>query len=509
MIGDSWTRRAWIRSTAATCSALAFAGLDPGSARGNDKRTLVVTEIGTRRELFVDRHLIESLNGVSLLLQHPEPQEIAIECDQPWEGSACGYFRVLKDGTKYRMWYMAFHWPFEPEETAPRHPFYVAYAESADGIVWKKPDLGLHEFQGSKKNNICCTDVIDNFTPFLDANPQCPSDARYKAVGVGKGGLLAFQSPDGLQWKRLQEQPIIAKGAFDTQNIAFWDASIGRYRAYIRDFHNGIRDIRTCTSADFHTWTEPEVLQFAPGTPDEQLYTNGVDPYYRAPHLYLGFPTRYVERKWSPSMRALPDVKHRELRSKVEMRIGTAITDGLLMSSRDGKTFERWGEAFVRNGPERPGTWVYGDCYQAHGLVETAGKFPGSAPELSFYLPENYWHRVAKMRRYTLRIDGFVAARAPLSGGELVTKPVRFAGKKLSLNLATSAAGSVRVELQDAEGKPLPGHSADDCDELFGDTLDRTVSWKDNSDVSAVAGQPVRIRFVLRDADIYSYQFAS
>ena len=121
--------------------------------------------IGSRRELLVDQYLIQSLRDVRLELQHPQPQEIAIECGQPWEGSASGYFRVLQDGAKYRMWYMAYHWVFEADDKAPRHPFYVAYAESDDGIKWQKPDLGLYEFQGSKKNNICCIDVVDNFTP--------------------------------------------------------------------------------------------------------------------------------------------------------------------------------------------------------------------------------------------------------------------------------------------------------------------------------------------------------
>ncbi len=475
------------------------AAQDPGAVES--------VAIGSRRELFVDEYLVQSLRDVRLELQHPQAQEVAIACDQPWEGSACGYFRVLQDGGRYRMWYMAYHWPFEADETAPQHPFYVAYAESGDGITWNKPHLGLYEFQGSKENNICCVDVVDNFTPFLDTNPACPASARYKAVGLGKGGLLAYESPDGIHWRRWQEAPIITRGAFDSQNLAFWDDAIQGYRAYFRDFHNGIRDIRTATSRDFVTWTDPELLQYPAGTPDEQLYTNGVSPYYRAPHLYLGFPTRYVERNWSPSMRALPDTGHRELRSKVEQRIGTAITDGLFMSSRDGKTFQRWGEAFVRSGPERPGTWVYGDCYQAYGLVETASKLPGAASELSLYLPENYWHRTAKMRRYTLRIDGFVAARAPLSGGEIITKPITFSGKSLSLNFATSAAGSVRVELQDVDGRPLPGFASDDCDELFGDTLDRTVSWKEQADLTAVSGRVVRVRFLLHDADLFAFQF--
>jgi hypothetical protein len=112
------------------------------------------------------------------------------------------------------------------------------------------------------------------------------------------------------------------------------------------------------------------------------------------------------------------------------------------------------------------------------------------------------------MRRYTLRIDGFVSAHAPLEGGELLTRPFRFEGSRLSLNFATSAAGSLYVELTDAAGKPIPGFSRADADEQFGDTLDRTVTWKNSSDVSALVGKTVRLRFELRDADVYSFQFA-
>ena len=115
-------------------------------------------------------------------------------------------------------------------------------------------------------------------------------------------------------------------------------------------------------------------------------------------------------------------------------------------------------------------------------------------------------HRVV-LRRYTLRLDGFVSARAPMSGGELVTKPVAFTGKTLWLNFATSAAGSLQVELQDVSGQPFPGFTLDDCEELFGDTLDRGVTWKAKADLSRLIGHAVRIRFVLRDADLYSFQF--
>ena len=214
---DSITRRAWLGKSAALSGAAAvaggvFAGGVAGSlgllgdASGAACRASEATtrasaadanapiEIGSRRELFLDRQLVESSRDIHWQMGTPQPQEVAIECDQPWEGSACGYFRVLRDGGKYRMWYMAYHWPFTPEEQAdgkkPRHPFYVAYAESDDGIAWRKPELGLYEFAGSKANNICCIDVIDNFTPFIDTKPGCSPDARYKAVGDRKSTRL-------------------------------------------------------------------------------------------------------------------------------------------------------------------------------------------------------------------------------------------------------------------------------------------------------------------------------
>ena len=133
---------------------------------------------------------------------------------------------------------------------------------------------------------------------------------------------------------------------------------------------------------------------------------------------------------------------------------------------------------------------------------------PGAPNELSLHFNEGSWrndrHRV---RRYTIRLDGFVSAHAPYSGGEIVTKPLTFTGKALSLNYATSAAGSVKIELQDAAGNPLPGFALADAEELFGDSVDQTVSWTGGADVSSLAGKTVRLRFVLKDADVYSYQF--
>jgi hypothetical protein len=267
-----------------------------------------------------------------------------------------------------------------------------------------------------------------------------------------------------------------------------------------------VRDIRVSTSPDFRTWTEPERITFV-DAPDEPLYTNQVRPYDRAPHLFLGFPTRYVERRWSPTFDALPDPAHRRARMKFSPRFGTAVTDGQFMTSRDGRSFRRWDETFLRPGPERRDNWLYGDGYQSLGLLETAGDDPTAPPVFSFYVGENHWKRPTRLRRYTLRVDGFVALHARRKAGELVTKPFVFGGKTLSLNFATSAAGDLRVEVDDLSGRPLPGFSRDDCDEVFGDSLDRTVTWKGNADLGRLAGKPVCLRVVMSDADLFSFQF--
>ena len=207
-------------------------------------------------------------------------------------------------------------------------------------------------------------------------------------------------------------------------------------------------------------------------------------------------------------MKALPEPENRNWRIKANQRYGTAVTEGLFMSSRDGVLFKRWNEAFLRPGIERPGTWNYGHQYIAWQVVPTKSDLEGAPDELSLYAVESYWTgRSSELRRYTLRMDGFVSASAPMSGGSLVTKPFTFTGKRLSLNFSTSAAGGVRVELQDAAGKTLPGFSAEDCGEIYGDALERTVAWKSKMDVSTLAGKPVRMRFDLKDADVYAFQF--
>jgi hypothetical protein len=487
------TRRNFLWTTA----ALACAALPLGRASASP---VDATDIGGRRELFVDDTLIAKLSGgAQRRLHHPVPREVVLQHDAPWEGTGSGYHSIFRDGDLYRMYYKAWHLGVTDEAVkTDSHPLFCCYAESEDGIHWRKPELGLFEFEGSKKNNIVMTSGevdglhVDAGHPavFKDENPDAPEDARYKAIfrSSKPNGLLPFKSADGIHWKPMSDGPVfVGLGAFDSQNLAFWDPAIGKYRAYWRIFTEGEttaenwkpggrRAIRTATSDDFLNWGPHTDLTYE-DSPSEQLYTNQIKHYHRAPHLLLGFPTRYVDRGWSDSMRALPDAELREQRATAgQQRYGTALTETLLMASRDGKTFERWNEAFMRPGIERPGTWHYGQQYVAWHLVETASSLPGAPPELSLYGVEDYWHgKGSALRRYTLRLDGFVSVNAPLSGGELVTTPVVFDGDTLRLNVATSAAGSVRVEIQDAAGTTLPGFALTDCPPLFGDAVNLPV----------------------------------
>jgi len=438
----------------------------------------------SRRELLVDRFLIERLSGgAKLVLHHPVPREVVLVTNKPWEGNTCGYFTIFRDGPIYRMYYRGSH-----SARKRHHRELTCYAESKDGIHWKRPSLGLFSFKGSKDNNIVWDGVgTHNFTPFKDPNPNCKPDEKYKALGRGavngKSVLFAFKSSDGIHWSLMCKDPVITKGAFDSQNLAFWDPIRKEYREYHRDFRNGKRDIRTGTSKDFRNWTDPVWLRY-PGAPSEHLYTNQIMPYYRAPHIFIGFPTRYMPDRGS-------------------------LTEGLFMTSRDGLTFLRWTEAFVRPGLNRE-KWHNRSNYIWWGLVETKSDLPGAPNDLSLYVNEGYYEGGStSIRRYTIRIDGFVSVNAPMAGGELLTKPFTFEGDALFMNYSTSAAGSIRVELQDASGKPLPGFALSDCPVIYGDTVEGRIRWKRNASLAPLAGKPVRMRVVLRDADLYSFRFGS
>ena len=436
-------------------------------------------EIGSRLELFVDDWLIDRMSGTSLKLHHPAPQETALDFDRPWEGSASWAPIVIKENDRYRLWYRAW-----PEGGKARE----AYAESADGVHWERPSLGIVEFEGSKDNNLIWTEPGGNMNPFLDANPAATPDQRYKAI-VRSKVVHALASPDGTHWSLIREEPVLTDGPFDSPNVAFWDTNREEYVVYTRgvagegNFKGGVRWIRRATSKDFMNWTSLELID--PGeTPYEHLYTNACTQYYRAPHIYLMFPKRFVpERTFDADW------------------FKNGISEAVFMSSRDGSLFDRrFMQAFIRPGPD-PRNWTDRNTIVGVGVV------PTSDTEISLYYVENYQPPSDRLRRATLRIDGFVSVNASYAGGELTTRPLTFEGGELVINYATSVAGGIRVEVQEADGKAIDGHLLPQSADIFGDEIERVVAWDSGTDVSALAGRPVRLRFTMKDADLYSIRF--
>jgi hypothetical protein len=455
-------------------------------------------DLGSRLELFVDDFLIDRLKGTVLKLHEPMPAGVALKFDKPWEGKFAGYITVLADHDRLRMYYRGL-----PETSPQRSTNEVTcYAESRDGLVWTKPNLRLFEVHGTLDNNVVLAGsgpYSHNFAPFLDTNPNAPAAERFKALaGSGGTGLVAFASSDGLRWKKLRETPVFTQqGAFDSQNVAFWSEAEHRYLAYLRTWTGvvikGYRTISRATSDNFLDWYEPIEMEFG-DTPPEHLYTSQTHPYFRAPHIYIAMPMRFVTGR-----KVLTD----EQAAALDVARGYAndSTDTVFMSSRGGSHFTRtFLEAFIRPGPD-PGNWA------ARAGLTALGVVPTGPAEMSFYKQAHYAQPSAHLIRYTLRTDGFISVNAPYGGGEFVTKPLRFSGRELVINFATSAAGSLQVELQDAAGTPLPGFTLTDALENVGDEIERVIGWNAGSDLSRFAGRPVRLRFVMKDADLYSLRF--
>jgi hypothetical protein len=453
--------------------------------------------LGSRLELFVDDFLIERLDGTTLKLHEPMCAGVALRFDRPWEGAFSGYVTVLKDGDRFRMYYRGL--PKARRDGSEDEV--TCYAESRDGLAWAKPELGLFEVCGTRANNVVLAGqppFSHNFAPFLDTRPDAPSSERFKALaGTSEKGLFGFVSADGLRWRRLRDRPLVTKGAFDSQNVAFWSETERCYALYLRTWSGGefrgFRTVSRATSTNFLDWSEPAEMSFG-DTPREHLYTSQTHPYFRAPHLYVALPMRFL-----PGRKVLTDEQAQRL--GVDPGYASDCAEAVLMTSRGGLRYTRtFLEGFIRPGLD-VGNWA------SRAGLTALGVLPTGPSEMSLYKQAHYAQPTCHLLRYTLRTDGFVSVNAPYRGGEFLTRPFTFAGRKLVVNLSTSAAGGVRAELQDAQGKAIPGYVLGEATELIGDDIERVVSWKSTRDLGRLAGQTVRLRFVMKDADLYALRF--
>lgn len=454
--------------------------LQPCLAEENATKPKV--DLGNRLEMFVDDWLIAQRKGVTLRLNNPIRREVVLVTDKPWEGIDSAYYTAIQDGKRVRLYYRGFC----PADASDQQV--TCMVESEDGIHFTRPNLGLFDFQGSKANNIVWKGIEShNFAPFLDTNPNAAPNARYKALAGINSKLFAFRSADGIHWEKISSSPVLTEGTFDSLNIAFWDAQINRYRCYSRYFsegaYAGIRAIQSCTSEDFLHWNKPTPNSYAEGVPHEHFYTNATRPCPEAPHLLLSFPKRFVPE-----------------RTKLSGYKEPGVSDAVFMSSRDGLHWDRtFLEAWVRPGRDEK-NWTQRSNMPASGIVQLEPN------EFSLYISEHYEWQDNRLRRLSVRKHGFASVHTDYTGGEFVTRPLTFTGSHLYLNYATSAVGSLQVEIQNAEGKPLSGYTLSDMSPLFGDELEGKATWRGSSDLSGLVGKTVRLRFVMKDADLYALQ---
>lgn len=477
--------------------------------------------LGSRRELFLDRSLLDTTRHVSLQLQTPQVAEMSIDhTERSWEGSWSGQGpTILKDGTRYRMYYFC-----SPSRDGPETAGVVCYAESQDGIVWTRPDLRQVEIDGTWSNNVLLM-PDPNFhyiRPFIDTRPGVPPAQRYKAVTASylytgddgaswMSGLYILVSPDGLHWSKYSAVPFLPaqryKGPhgktnnpptdYDGMNSMFWSEHehlyVCYYRSWLRTPSGRLyRWVRRTTSPDLQKWT-PSVLMDTGGRAPEHWYFHGTFPYFRAPHIYIAMPPVYMAEP-HPDFPGPLDAGHS---ARSESRFA----------------FTRGDRAYVRPFPDQR--------FITTGLANRDFLFPPDQTEWPVFagriglsaVPTGpremsiYLEQPGRIVRYTLRTDGFVALTS--SGvGHATTRPVTFTGNTLETNFVTGRDGRVRVELQDTSGRPFPGFTLAEATPMRGDEISRTVTWGSRSDVGSLAGQPVQVRFELQNAKIFSFRFS-
>ncbi len=464
------------------------------------------------RELFVDDYRIESMNDVQRIVHAGVKSSPLIKATKPWEGSSVYvYGTVYLDkpaASGYRMWYTA----YKDEK------YYLCYATSRDGLLWIKPNLGIVEYNGSKQNNIC---RVGTGTVIYDDEEKDPAK-RYKLLDFTKAdtvqkrllGYGAFFSADGLHWNAYEGNPVISYG--DVSNVTY-DKTTHTYIATTKQrmlvSNTSVtpgkmdRAAFVSVSKDFIHWSAPG-LPSAPyaiaveGDPvddkiaqsksalEAQIYGMSVHLYES---VYIGFPwvfelTSYVSGEFAP--------------------YGDGPVQPELAASRDLRHWTRTSrDPIIPLG--KAGSWDDGTLY-------TSSQFLISDKKIELYYGAmNRTHggssitqrQTAQIAKASWRIDGFVSlSNGGNDTGVIVTRPFVFTGDQMYIN-ADCTGGSLQVELQDANGSIIPGYSKAESVKVSGDQLSTLIRWKNETDVKALAGKMVRIKFYIKKADLYSYWF--
>jgi len=464
--------------------------------------------IGNRREFFWDDFMADKEKTTAVKrLGQLKKCECALKLDKGEELISVSYPHLVKHPGGYRLYYLTCN-PYAQLGYNIR----ACVQESTDGINWTRPELDICPGANGEKTNIIMENLPDNMFVFYDTNPACPKGEKFKALvkevnlDLPRPEMLwCYVSEDGFRFKR--SHMVTDLGHFDTLNTASYRD--GKYYCFVRSFHNiqegvdlnrAIRDIRMLTSEDFRNWTEPVQLEYNDSY-DYGMYTNNILAYERAPHIFVGFPTRYFIRDdWTKNAEQMASIElKRQAAKEIESRDGLCTTDAMFMCSRDALNWTRYNQSFLTPGYENDHNWVYGDCYLTYNMMDFGDE------NYSFYCHEYSRNKnhPRYLYRYEIRKDGFVYYEAGAEEQVVVTKPLTFEGKRLHLNFETSPFGHIFVEVLDESGNPVSGRSF----EIYGNTIDRVIEFEDGKDFSEFEGKPVRLRFTMLDAKLYSLKF--
>ena len=447
------------------------------AAAGKDGKLESAYDVTGKRELFIDKFLIEKSRNISLKPHFPEE----LPCDP---GKPCGdYLTLLKDPQQYWLFYRGNDSVYRGARYNNHPGEFVGIARSADGIKWKLPALNRFPGKPVPVNTLFYGKevITHNFVPFYDTNPDCKPEARYKAVaGVREtNGLFAYYSADCIHWKPYGNNPVIAyepqkSGGhmLDSQNSVFYSECEKCYVMYIRvwktaDGLTGLRSFAKVTSKDFLHWSEPEFLKV--NRKGEHLYVSGLAPYARAPHIYAGAATRYFGDRGS-------------------------ATDVTMIFSRAGQGIARpCPGAWIRPGLDNK-RWLDRMNYIARGLVLKDGK-------------EMLMYHGRKNLMYKFRIDGFVSLSSDgLQSGSVLTRVLSRRRGGLELNLSTSAGGFIQLEVCDESGKPVPGYTFKEMKPFWGDRICWEPEWNGKK-FSALPAGKFRLHIKMMECDLFSINF--
>lgn len=464
---------------------------------------------GPWRRLFLDAGVVEQQQGLDRVFHAAakHPANPVVKHDKPWEGrsSYAGpylYGTVMWDGGKLRMWY----------HSHTGSGYRNCYAESADGIAWTKPNLGLVDFGGSKDNNLLLTamprpgtdppavELLHCHSPSVIKRPWERDPAKRYAFfcyGIARRRNCVGFSPDGLRWTF--DPKIAEKGLFpsgDVQNY-FFDPYKSRYVATRKTGNRRGRAAGVAVSSDGLNWTLPTkgpVFGADDLDPDAtQVYGMPVFPYQG---IYIGLPWIYNARWFKYGSYGDRRMYEVEKDSPRTMDCQLAWSWDLINWTRPPRR-----EQFIPRGKE--GEFDSGMIYTAQAPVQVGGK-------LHFYYggwvgAHSDTKSKANIGLATLRLDGFCSMHAGDAEGWLISRREPFQVPRIAINARTAPNGYVVAELLDKLNNPIAGFTRADCVPFTGDSTRHVLTWKAKALPKELLDADKKIRFFLKNADLYSY----